>query len=74
MSREWTDVWPKETGWYWVYGGYDSIRCPMKEPKLNTMQVIRISNGLSYIVGNGFVYPSDYKAVFMPMDLPDLPE
>jgi len=73
MSREWTDEWPKEEGWYWAYGGYDSEKRPMTEPKLNPMQAIKISNGISHVVGSGFVYPHEYKAVFMPMVVPEIP-
>jgi hypothetical protein len=74
MAEEWTEEWPKEPGWYWAYGGYDSERRPMTEPKLNPMQAIKASNGISYVVGSGFVYPHDYKAVFTTMVVPSLPD
>ena len=73
MNKEWSNDWPKEEGWYWAYGNWSSSQAHHPS-ELHPVQVQKISNGFMYVASGNFVYKSDFKAVFMPMDLPALPE
>jgi hypothetical protein len=70
-TEKWTEEWPSEPGWYWMWGK----RFPKSEkPELRPVQFIRSTCGLLAIDGGSFLYQQDAgEVVWQPIVMPGLP-
>jgi hypothetical protein len=70
-AKKWTEEWPSEPGWYWMWGK----RFPKSEkPELRPVQFIRSTCGLLAIDGGSFLYQQDAgEVVWQPIVMPGLP-
>ena len=71
-TEEWTEEWPSERGWYWMWGK----RFPKSEkPELRPVQFIGSTCGLIAIDGARIVYQQDAgEVVWQPIVMPALPD
>ena len=69
----WTKEWPTEIGFYWFYGFLWSRREDDK-PRLDSVEVKPIGNGIMYVAGGSFIYKTEECIGFWhKADLPELP-
>ena len=70
---EWTREWPKQEGRYWFLG-YDLGPGLYAEIQLCSVSVYKIANGLMYICGGNFIYPSVAEGLWCKAVLPPWPD
>lgn len=69
---KWTEAWPTEPGYYWLYGWTYHYRD--RSAELYYVKVRRIANGFAYITDGHFLYMAEgAKGIWQPVVLPILP-
>lgn len=69
----WTTEWPTESGFYWFYGFLWGYRNGDK-PRLVSVEVSPISNGIMYVTKGSFIYKREgHIGLWHVADLPKLP-
>jgi hypothetical protein len=70
----WTKEFPTKKGWYWFYG-WTFTRTPTpdyKEAELLAVRVWETKNGPVWVGPGYFMYQSETKGVWCPMDPPPI--
>ena len=69
---KWTNDWPTEPGWYWLYGwdfGEDG-----EGPTLIPVKVHKIANGHMHVASGNFIFPAEAVGVWAPIEMPEVPK
>lgn len=79
MENGWTTTPPTEDGHYWFFGYLWGKPRPIlgdwpKPPRLEQVQVRRVSNGVIYIGANEFLDVKGAIGYYVPMVMPVLPD
>lgn len=71
MIETWTRGFPTEEGYYWFYGYIFGPPGKFEKPRLEQLQVRKVSNGLAYFMQASFLDPVDMLGFYQPMVVPD---
>ena len=69
---EWSWEWPRENGYYWLYGWCFSNHDD--PPRFYYVKVRRTGNGWAYIADGHFIYKAEGAyGVWQPVEFPERP-
>lgn len=67
----WRRGFPVEAGYFWFYGYIFGKPTSFEKPRLEQLQVRKISNGFAYIACNSFINPTEMLGFWQPNLAPD---